>query len=343
MSTTGVAATTSSTCRITRRFSHAYAPVACDSVANTVRSKSRVPLSDQTAHDRPSGRPSGCSGWSASSRAARVLVVRVAAELACRVRAYLRELFAIELHAEPGPVGHSDRAVLVLHLPAVDDVVGRAGGSARRRRTTRFGMTAPRCSIVASWIPSSPDECTATPSWNVSQTPAALTHWRMPPQKVVSSRMTSTARVEDVGGELLEADDDGVRRGRDAHHLAHAAHARSCRRRGPRSSRCSGPRSPARSGSPARRTRRRSDRSGRRSPGQRRGERAVVLELDLRREDAALELVGGEAVASPSAPSRARPSGRSVRTSPLPSAARVAEEQVRRERHAVPQLPPRMS
>ena len=47
--------------------------------------------------------------------------------------------------------------------------------------------------MVASWMPSSPEECTATPSWNVSQTPAALTQGRMPPQNVVSSRMTSTA------------------------------------------------------------------------------------------------------------------------------------------------------
>src|SRR5215203_7121422 len=52
---------------------------------------------------------------------------------------------------------------------------------------------APRCSMVASCIPSSPDECTATPSWKVSHTPAALTQGRIPPQKVVSSRMTSAA------------------------------------------------------------------------------------------------------------------------------------------------------
>ena len=47
--------------------------------------------------------------------------------------------------------------------------------------------------MVASWIPSSPDECTATPSWNVSHTAAAFTQGRMPPQNVVSSRITSTA------------------------------------------------------------------------------------------------------------------------------------------------------
>ena len=42
-------------------------------------------------------------------------------------------------------------------------------------------------------MPSSPEECTAMPSWNVSQTPAALMQGRMPPQNVVSSRITSTA------------------------------------------------------------------------------------------------------------------------------------------------------
>ena len=54
-------------------------------------------------------------------------------------------------------------------------------------------MTAPMCSMEANWMPSSPEECTATPSWKVSQIEAALTQGRMPPQKVVSSRMTSTA------------------------------------------------------------------------------------------------------------------------------------------------------
>src|ERR1039458_9088443 len=42
-------------------------------------------------------------------------------------------------------------------------------------------------------MPSSPEEWTATPSWKVSQTAAAFTQARMPPQKVVSSRITSTA------------------------------------------------------------------------------------------------------------------------------------------------------
>ena len=48
--------------------------------------------------------------------------------------------------------------------------------------------------MVASWMPSSPDEWTDTPSWKVSQIPAALTHARMPPQNVVSRSTTSTLR-----------------------------------------------------------------------------------------------------------------------------------------------------
>src|SRR5260370_14727043 len=36
-------------------------------------------------------------------------------------------------------------------------------------------------------MPSSPDECTATPSWKVSQTAAAFTHARIPPQNVVKA------------------------------------------------------------------------------------------------------------------------------------------------------------
>ena len=49
--------------------------------------------------------------------------------------------------------------------------------------------------MVASWMPSSPELCTATCMPSVSQTPAALMQGRMPPQNVVSSRITSTARV----------------------------------------------------------------------------------------------------------------------------------------------------
>ena len=63
-------------------------------------------------------------------------------------------------------------------------------------------------------MPSSPEECTATPSWNVSQTEAAFTHERMKPQNVVSRRITSTAVSRDVRRQLLEVHDDGVRRER---------------------------------------------------------------------------------------------------------------------------------
>ena len=44
-------------------------------------------------------------------------------------------------------------------------------------------------------MPSSPELWTATPKPIVSQTPAALMHGLMPPQNVVSSRITSTARI----------------------------------------------------------------------------------------------------------------------------------------------------
>ena len=79
--------------------------------------------------------------------------------------------------------------------------------------------------MVASWMPSSPEEWTATPSWKVSHTPAALMQGRMPPQKVVSSRITSTAGIEHVGGQLLEIDHDRVGGDRDAHGRADPAHA----------------------------------------------------------------------------------------------------------------------
>ncbi len=75
------------------------------------------------------------------------------------------------------------------------------------------------CSIVASWMPSSPELCTATPSPIVSHTPAALMQGRMPPQNVVSSRITSTAPRLDVGRELLEVDDHRVGRDRQRHEL----------------------------------------------------------------------------------------------------------------------------
>jgi hypothetical protein len=46
----------------------------------------------------------------------------------------------------------------------------------------------------------------------------------MPPQKVVSSRITSTAGSRDVGGELLEVDHHGVGREGNVHHPAKTAH-----------------------------------------------------------------------------------------------------------------------
>ena len=52
--------------------------------------------------------------------------------------------------------------------------------------------------------------------------------------------------------------------------------------------------------------------------GQRHGERAVALELVLRREDPAFQLVAGEAVGSPRAASAFETSWSTVRTSPFP-------------------------
>ena len=87
-------------------------------------------------------------------------------------------------------------------------------------------MTAPRCSIVASWMPSSPEECTATPSWNVSQTPAARMHGRMPPQKVVSSRITSAAVESALAASCSKLTTIGIGRQRHAHLLPNPAHPR---------------------------------------------------------------------------------------------------------------------
>ena len=125
------------------------------------------------------------------ARAARVAVVRIAAQLAeelvvcgaaCRGRARRR-----------GPVPSGTGSRRSRSASGRRRSRRRSGGdSARRRHSPGSAATAPRCSIVASWMPSSPELCTATPSPIVSQTPAALMHGRMPPQNVVSSRITST-------------------------------------------------------------------------------------------------------------------------------------------------------
>ena len=67
-------------------------------------------------------------------------------------------------------------------------------------------------------MPSSPDECTATPNWNASQMPAAFTHDRVEEDHIHRG-------LEHVGRQLLEPDDDGIRGQGHADALAHAPHA----------------------------------------------------------------------------------------------------------------------
>jgi len=77
--------------------------------------------------------------------------------------------------------------------------------------------------MVASWTPSSPDECTPMPSWNVSHTAAAFRVGRMPPQNVVSEEDHVHRRIAHVRGELLHVRDHGVGRDRQTGRLAHVA------------------------------------------------------------------------------------------------------------------------
>src|SRR5262244_966681 len=158
----------------------------------------------------------------------------------------------------------------------------------------------------------------------------------MPPQKVVSSRITSTA-VSSACRELLEVDDDRVGGQRHAYFLAHAPH-------------------PGHSedgvfqvvianlfellAEPDR---------GLRRPDAVRveaevvvavepvGERVVALQFVLRREDAALQFVRGESVALSQI---ARVRDELFDGSHLARAVlrvRVAKEEIRSERHAIPQ------
>ena len=131
-------------------------------------------------------------------------------------------------------------------------------------------------------MPSSPDEWTATPSWNVSHTPAAFTHGRMPPQKVVSSRITSTAVFSTLAASCSKLTTTVLVAERHAHLLAHAAHAVQAEDgvfeivvveildRLAEPDRLLGRPDAVR------------DRSGTRSPGQRRGDGAIALQLVLR-------------------------------------------------------------
>ena len=81
--------------------------------------------------------------------------------------------------------------------------------------------------MVASWMPSSPEECTETPTWNVSHTRRPSRTARIPPQNVVSSRITSALRRQNVGRELLEVDHDRVGGERYPDPIAYLAHPSS--------------------------------------------------------------------------------------------------------------------
>ncbi len=74
-------------------------------------------------------------------------------------------------------------------------------------------------------MPSSPDECTATPSWKVSQTPAAFTHGAdTAPEGRVQQYHVDPA-VQHVRGQLLEIHDNRVGGERNAQLLTGVPHA----------------------------------------------------------------------------------------------------------------------
>ena len=120
-------------------------------------------------------------------------------------------------------------------------------------------------------------------------------HGRMPPQNVVSSRTTSTRAVLNVGGELLEVDDDGVGRDRQRHEFLQPLQLRHAPDRVLEIVVADVEDAAAEV-----------DRVGERQravrvvakalAGQRRGERAIARELVRRRIDAAFQLVRREAV-----------------------------------------------
>jgi len=56
------------------------------------------------------------------ARPARVLIVRIGSKLAIEILV-LGELVAVQPHAQPGGIGHANRAVLVCQLSAFDDIV----------------------------------------------------------------------------------------------------------------------------------------------------------------------------------------------------------------------------
>jgi hypothetical protein len=78
--------------------------------------------------------------------------------------------------------------------------------------------------MVASCIPSSPDECTATPSWKVSAHPRGFDAGSDPTPESGVQQDDVSRRVQYVGRQLLEIYDHGVGRERYLHLLAQAPH-----------------------------------------------------------------------------------------------------------------------
>ncbi len=78
---------------------------------------------------------------------------------------------------------------------------------------------------MASWTPSSPEEWTATPSWNVSQTVGGLDAGADSAPEGGVEQDHIDGGIQDVGSQLFEVDHHRVGGQWDADHLAGAAHA----------------------------------------------------------------------------------------------------------------------
>src|SRR5215212_561825 len=124
-------------------------------------------------------------------RVSRVPVVRASSQLLVELCVFV-QLDPIQADTQPRTIGDLDRPTLVLEPASVYDVVLQMV-VVRIGREGEVGEHGPEVQHGSELYPQFPDECTAAPSWKVSHTPAALTQGRIPPQKVVSSRMTSAA------------------------------------------------------------------------------------------------------------------------------------------------------
>src|SRR5215207_7161980 len=126
-----------------------------------------------------------------TARVSGVPVVRISSKLFVELCVFV-QLVPVQADTQPRAIGDLDRPTLVLEPASVYDVVLQMV-VVRIGREGEVGEHGPEVQHGSELYPQFPDECTAAPSWKVSHTPAALTHGRIPPQKVVSSRMTSAA------------------------------------------------------------------------------------------------------------------------------------------------------